>query len=199
MMDDVQPDNGSPNHLEDARLRSWFWCHNVILEMGLSVYEIAVYCVLSRHSDGRSERRVCFPSYNRLSRILGCSRPRAVQAVSVLIQKGLLKKTPRKDAFGHHSNLYELVDPIANAEQPTSNGTAPKSTLVNGTNQGDRNLTTRSAILTTPVNEANHPGQSPLPRRRTSEQKRRKGTSSVEEDPYAHLYIQGGAEKDEPA
>src|SRR5581483_3710477 len=182
LMDDVQSDNGTPNHLEDSRLRSWFWCHNVILEMGLSVYEIAVYCVLSRHSDGRSEKRVCFPSYSRLSRILGCSRPRTVQAVSVLIQKGLLKKTPRQDAFGHHSNLYELVDPVLNAKKSVLNGIPPKTTLVNEMNQGDRNMAPRLTMLTTSVNDANHPSQSGLPRTRTSEQKKERERSSADED-----------------
>jgi len=99
--------------LKDARSRSWFWCHSVILEIGLSVYEIAVYCVLARHADGSGGKRVCFPSYRRLSTILGCSRPRAVRAVGILIQKGLLKKTTRSDQNGCHSNLYELIDPAA--------------------------------------------------------------------------------------
>ena len=103
---------GTSDVLEDARSRSWFWCHSVILEMELSVYEIAVYCVLARHADGSGEKRVCFPSYRRLSRILGCSRTRAVQAVQILIQKGLLKKTARSDHSGCHSNLYELIDPF---------------------------------------------------------------------------------------
>ncbi|MFQ5580858.1 MAG: helix-turn-helix domain-containing protein [Nitrospiria bacterium] len=98
--------------LQDVRSHSWFWCHSVILEMGLSVYEIAVYCVLARHADGSGEKRVCFPSYRRLSTVLGCSRPRAVQAVRILIQKGLLKKTARSDQKGCHSNLYELIDPV---------------------------------------------------------------------------------------
>ncbi len=103
---------GASDVLEDARSRSWFWCHSVILEMGLSVYEIAVYCVLARHADGSGEKRVCFPSYRRLSSILGCSRPRAVRAVGILIQKSLLKKTTRSDQRGCHSNLYELIDPF---------------------------------------------------------------------------------------
>jgi len=102
----------TPDALKDARSRSWFWCHHVILEMGLSVYEIAVYCVLARHADGNGAKRVCFPSYRRLSRTLRCSRTRAVQAVQILIQKGLLKKTARSDQRGHHSNLYELIDPL---------------------------------------------------------------------------------------
>lgn len=198
-MDDIQPGIESRNDLKDARFRSWFWCHNVILDMGLSVYEVAVYCALARHADGRSERRICFPSYSRLSRTLGCSRPRAVQAVQILIQKGLLKKTFRKDEFGHHSNLYELVDPMPLEKMDGSFKNKLESHLVNEAYQDDQDLAPQLTGLTTPVNRHNQPGQSGLPRTRTSEQQKKKETSSADRDPYAHLYVKGNQKEDERA
>jgi predicted transcriptional regulator len=186
------------DHFQDSRSRSWFWCHNVILEMGLSVYEIAVYCALASHADGSKETRVCFPSYNRLSRLLGCSRPRMVQAVQILIQKGLLKKTARKDAQGHHSNLYELMEPIIR-ERNADEALSQPSPLVNQNNQGDRNLTPWSTPITTLVKQTNHPGKSGLPRRRISEQECVKKGVPPDPDPYSALYVQGDSDELEQA
>ena len=79
----------------------------VILEHGerLGVYGVAVYAALAAHAD--PDRR-CWPSYNRIAKLLSISRVKVIAAVRLLGNLGLITVTPRSNEEGQKSNAYTL-------------------------------------------------------------------------------------------
>ena len=55
-----------------------------------------------------------FPSLNTLAKRVGCGKKKVIECIKILVEKGYVSKTLRKDNKGDHlSNLYHLL--------PTSN------------------------------------------------------------------------------
>ena len=126
--------------VDDARRPGWHWAHHEIIDLygpKLGPYSLAIYYALVRHAG--PDRR-CWPSYSTLAREAGMSRRKAIDAVNLLLELGLIKKMCRTDSKGDQtSNLYILVDagkiegdgasgapPVVNAVHHPSASSAPK-------------------------------------------------------------------------
>ena len=79
-----------------------------LMEAGVPAYAIATLCVLSDHANSKSG--LCWPSMNRLARILGCSVRTVQRHLHVLKDKGLLEFVERRRHKGRYSSyLYRVV------------------------------------------------------------------------------------------
>lgn len=89
----------------DLSIGYWFWCDNELIDRtDLSSYEKMAYIALVRHADGKN--KIARVSYTRLAAGMSCSRRQAVNAVSGLIEKGLILE-PIK---GKNSvNIYTIM------------------------------------------------------------------------------------------
>ena len=75
---------------------------------GVPAYAIGTLCVLSDHANSKSG--LCWPSMNRLARILGCSVRTVQRHLHVLKDKGLLEFVERRRNRGRYSSyLYRVV------------------------------------------------------------------------------------------
>ena len=80
----------------------------VLMEAGIPAYAIGTLCVLSDHANSKSG--LCWPSMNRLARILGCSVRTVQRHLHVLKDKGLLEFVERRRHKGRYSSyLYRVV------------------------------------------------------------------------------------------
>jgi hypothetical protein len=80
----------------------------------LDVYEQMVYIVLRSFANAREA--TAFPSYNTIAKLGRMSRRKAIDCVTSLVEKGLLKKEVRLDVTKNRkirntSNLYTLESP----------------------------------------------------------------------------------------
>lgn len=98
--------------LIDRREPGFYIVDNEIIEVygaRLGVYGIAVYNVLLKFSNASGEN--AFPSYQTIADLLGMSRPKAVEGVKLLLECGLIEKTPRMSSSGDPTtNIYTLLD-----------------------------------------------------------------------------------------
>ncbi|MBI5866935.1 MAG: helix-turn-helix domain-containing protein [candidate division Zixibacteria bacterium] len=95
----------------------WFWCDNRLLDAGLSVRAIGVYCVLARYAD---KSRRSFPGIRRIARTLQIGSASVLRAIDELVEGGLVKKTPRFDPSGDRtSHLYRLLSIRAGGRSAT--------------------------------------------------------------------------------
>jgi DNA-binding transcriptional ArsR family regulator len=79
-----------------------------IMEAGVPAYTIGTLCVLSDHAN--SKNGLCWPSMNRLARILGCSVRTVQRHLHVLKDKGLLEFVERRRNRGRYSSyLYRVL------------------------------------------------------------------------------------------
>jgi len=83
----------------------YFQVPNAVFDLGLSVFELAVFCYLARCANNG---KVAFPSYNTIARCCGLSRRSAISAVQSLIAKGLLEKEVKRGLLGYTSNNYRV-------------------------------------------------------------------------------------------
>jgi hypothetical protein len=75
---------------------------------GVPAYAIGTLCVLSDHANSKSG--LCWPSMNRLARILGCSVRTVQRHLHVLKDKGLLEFVERRRHKGRYSSYrYRVV------------------------------------------------------------------------------------------
>ena len=80
----------------------------VLMEAEVPAYAIGTLCVLSDHAN--SKNGLCWPSMNRLARILGCSVRTVQRHLHVLKDKGLLEFVERRRHKGRYSSyLYRVV------------------------------------------------------------------------------------------
>jgi DNA-binding transcriptional ArsR family regulator len=80
----------------------------VLMEAGVPAYAIGTLCVLSDHANSKSG--LCWPSMNRLARILGCSVRTVQRHLHVLKDRGLLEFVERRRHKGRYSSyLYRVV------------------------------------------------------------------------------------------
>jgi DNA-binding transcriptional ArsR family regulator len=78
-----------------------------LIEAGVPAYAIGTLCVLSDHANSKSG--LCWPSMNRLARILGCSVRTVQRHLHVLKDKGLLEFVERRRNGGRYSSyLYRV-------------------------------------------------------------------------------------------
>jgi hypothetical protein len=92
----------------------YYQAPNMMYEIGLNPYQIAVYGYLCRCSNQGS---AAFPSYNTMAEKCGMSRKKTIDTVQELIIMGLLFKTVRKDDNKNNSNIYEVVHDIHQVKQ----------------------------------------------------------------------------------
>jgi predicted transcriptional regulator len=79
-----------------------------LMEAGIPAYAIGTLCVLSDHANSKSG--LCWPSMNRLARILGCSVRTVQRHLHVLKDQGLVEFVERRRHKGRYSSyLYRVV------------------------------------------------------------------------------------------
>ena len=79
-----------------------------IMEAGIPAYAIGTLCALSDHAN--SKNGLCWPSMNRLARILGCSVRTVQRHLHTLKEKGLIEFVERRRNGGRYSSyLYRVV------------------------------------------------------------------------------------------
>lgn len=80
----------------------------VLMEAGVPAYAIGTLCVLSDHANSKSG--LCWPSMNRLARILGCSVRTVQRHLHTLKDQGLVEFVDRRRNKGRYSSyLYRVV------------------------------------------------------------------------------------------
>jgi len=80
----------------------------VLMEAEVPAYAIGTLCVLSDHAN--SKNGLCWPSMNRLARILGCSVRTVQRHLHALKEKGLIEFVERRRNKGRYSSyLYRVV------------------------------------------------------------------------------------------
>jgi DNA-binding transcriptional ArsR family regulator len=79
-----------------------------LIGAGVPAYAISTLCVLSDHANSKSG--LCWPSMNRLARILGCSVRSVQRHLHVLKEKGLIEFVERRRHKGRYSSyLYRVL------------------------------------------------------------------------------------------
>ena len=79
-----------------------------LVAAGVPAYAIGTLCVLSDHAN--SKNGLCWPSMNRLARILGCSVRTVQRHLHTLKEKGLIEFVERRRNRGRYSSyLYRVV------------------------------------------------------------------------------------------
>jgi len=75
---------------------------------GVPAYAIGTLCVLSDHAN--SKNGLCWPSMNRLARILGCSVRTVQRHLHTLKDQGIIEFVERRRNKGRYSSyLYRVV------------------------------------------------------------------------------------------
>ena len=83
---------------------------DVLLSENLSSYEKLIYSILSAFSDKND--KTCYPSYETIAKKAGCKRRKAIDILTRLVAKGLVKKELRNTSAGfHRSNVYTVLVP----------------------------------------------------------------------------------------
>jgi len=117
-----------------------------LMEAGIPAYAIGTLCVLSDHANSKSG--LCWPSMNRLARILDCSVRTVQRHLHVLKDKGLLEFVERRRHKGRYSSyLYRVVHIVRTTghgrrvgrRRPIYKGTKESSNYENSTeSKGER-------------------------------------------------------------
>ncbi len=84
--------------------RGFFSCENSVFSLPLSTSEKLVYLALTRYAGANNQ---AWPSYNTLASDASCSRRKAIDAVKILLESGLIEKLSR----GNRTNVYLLYPP----------------------------------------------------------------------------------------
>ena len=80
----------------------------VLMEAEVPAYAIGTLCMLSDHANSKSG--LCWPSMNRLARILGCSVRTVQRHLHLLKDQGLIEFVERRRNKGRYSSyLYRVV------------------------------------------------------------------------------------------
>lgn len=99
----------------------FFMIDNEVIDNGeLDVYAFKTYAVIVRYANKKTKS--AFPSLNTLAKRVGCGKKKVIECIKILVEKGYVSKTLRKDNKGDHlSNLYHLL--------PTSNISKKQGTI----------------------------------------------------------------------
>ncbi|KFM95237.1 helix-turn-helix domain-containing protein [Bacillus clarus] len=94
----------------------FFIIDNEVIDNGeLDVYAFKTYAVIVRHANQKTKS--AFPSLNTLAKKVGCGKKKIIECIKILVERGYISKTLRKDDRGDHlSNLYHLL-PTPSASQ----------------------------------------------------------------------------------
>lgn len=100
----------------------FFMIDNEVIDNGeLDVYAFKTYAVIVRYANKKTKS--AFPSLNTLAKRVGCGKKKVIECIKILVEKGYVSKTLRKDNKGDHlSNLYHLL--------PTSNISKKQDTIL---------------------------------------------------------------------
>ncbi|MED4653063.1 helix-turn-helix domain-containing protein [Bacillus pseudomycoides] len=87
----------------------FFMIDNEVIDNGeLDVYAFKTYAVIVRHANIKTKS--AFPSLNTLTKKVGCGKKKIIECIKILVEKGYISKTLRKDGKGENlSNLYHLL------------------------------------------------------------------------------------------
>ena len=81
---------------------------NELVSGGVPPYALGTLCALSDHAN--SKNGLCWPSMNRLARILGCSVRTVQRHLHVLKDQGIIEFVERRRNRGRYSSyLYRVV------------------------------------------------------------------------------------------
>ena len=75
----------------------------------LSACELAILLALQHFANGLDSGNCVFPSYNTLCAYAGISRKTAIKCITLLQEKGLIKKEARYSENEQKTNVYHLV------------------------------------------------------------------------------------------
>jgi DNA-binding Lrp family transcriptional regulator len=78
----------------------------VVDQLKLRAIDLAVYVVLCRHADNKTQR--CFIAYPTIANLIGLSAPTVMRSVKRLVELGLIAVQRRSSARGTISNEYTL-------------------------------------------------------------------------------------------
>lgn len=93
----------------------------------LSAYELAILLTLQHFANGLDSGNCVFPSYNTLCAYAGISRKTAIKCITLLQEKGLIKKEARYSENEQKTNVYHLVFWSVDQTQSTSDTTQSTS------------------------------------------------------------------------
>ena len=81
---------------------------NELVSGGVPAYALGTLCALSDHAN--SKNGLCWPSMNRLARILGCSVRTVQRHLHTLKERGIIEFVERRRNKGRYSSyLYRVV------------------------------------------------------------------------------------------
>lgn len=90
-------------------LPSWIFYKQKAEPGWLSAYELAILLALQHFANGLDSGNCVFPSYNTLCAYAGISRKTAIKCITLLQEKGLIKKEARYSENEQKTNVYHLV------------------------------------------------------------------------------------------
>ena len=123
--------------IRDIRQTTWFWMDNAILDIGLSVYELSVYCLLCRMAN---KENTCFPSVKTIALKLDISERQVYNCLNSLKEHKVLKV---ESGNSEKSNVYSLLtapDAVRTAQYADTYCT-PCSTVLNDMHTNNTNIT----------------------------------------------------------
>jgi predicted transcriptional regulator len=137
----------------DARRPGWFWADNEILDehaAKVGVRAFAVYMALARFVNSDA---ACWPSTDRIAKLLGMSRPTVSKAIHSLHEHGLITIEERvASGKGQISHRYTLLDRENIRQRIPQNAISPVNAVYRG----------NQYTVHSPVNGVDTPCQSPL-------------------------------------
>lgn len=103
-------ENQHMDTLVDRRRHDFFIVDNAIFEMGLSPFELAVYCALARHADRSG---VSWPGVPYIASMTGMSERKVRDCLTRLQSLNLIDVAPNyREDGGQTSNTYILYPPV---------------------------------------------------------------------------------------
>lgn len=100
--------------LRDGRRHDFFIVDNAIFDMGLSPFELSIYCALARHAD---KDGVSWPGVARLAEMTSMSDRKARECLGKLQELNLIDIAPNFGPNGGQtSNTYILYSPAPHAQ-----------------------------------------------------------------------------------
>ncbi|MEF7637978.1 helix-turn-helix domain-containing protein [Bacillus thuringiensis] len=99
----------------------FFMIDNKVIDNGeLDVYAFKTYAVIVRHANQKTKS--AFPSLNTIAKKVGCGKKKVIECIKILVERGYISKTLRRDERGDNlSNLYHLL-PTPNTSQKQGEG-----------------------------------------------------------------------------
>lgn len=87
-------------------IRATNWAQNVLARYDLPRLQRLALLLLAQYHHQQTDR--CFPSYDTLAQLMGCSRGSAIQAIKGLCAAKLIAKEKRRQGNKQGSNQYVL-------------------------------------------------------------------------------------------